>query len=582
MIEQVLEGYENNDIPLDTIWMDIDYMEDFMSWTVDERRYNLEDFKTLLEKYKKKLVLIAEPAVGIKWGDKDEYYRKGKEMDIFIKNSQGKNLINKVWVGISHFIDYFNPKAKEVWNSGLDTLSTKINYSGIWLDMNEIATFENGQIDENSNPISCEDDTNYPYLPGNKILERNTICPNALHYNSMTHIQLHNYYPNQQSKLTHEYLSQKNKDEYPFILTRANAPGIGQYASHWTGDNLATFEFYKLSISEIMNSNLFGIPHTGADICGFGKDINEELCANWYQMGVMYPFARAHTQNDTHSKEPFAMSDLLTETAKLAIKFRYSILKYYYSLFMLSGKTGTIFRPLFFEFPEDKRCLHDFRSFLIGDSLHVVPNINERSTNYTTAYFPKGSWYDLRTNSKVQKLNEESADIEIKNELRQIPATFLRSGKTIFTNDIDGVKNTYDLNNKFNLLIALHNNDANMFYSTGYIPAINNYHSKQEVEGCIQRNCFVKVNTLLNSESKELNIKFKKAKFYGKEFVGFSIKRITIYGLVDSTVKTVINNEKRVNLTMNVNRISESAELIQFEQELEIKDDEINLILIIE
>ncbi len=60
--------------------------------------------------------MIAEPTVGVKWGDNDIYYKKPKELDVLIKNNQGNNLINKVWAGISHFIDFFNPKAKDVWN----------------------------------------------------------------------------------------------------------------------------------------------------------------------------------------------------------------------------------------------------------------------------------------------------------------------------------------------------------------------------------------------------------------------------------------------------------------------------------
>lgn len=29
MLKDVIKGYENNDIPLDTIWSDIDYMVDY-------------------------------------------------------------------------------------------------------------------------------------------------------------------------------------------------------------------------------------------------------------------------------------------------------------------------------------------------------------------------------------------------------------------------------------------------------------------------------------------------------------------------------------------------------------------------
>jgi len=36
-----------------------------------------------------------------------------------------------------------------------------------------------------------------------------------------------------------------------------------------------------------------------------------------------------------------------------------------------------------------------------------------------------------------------------------MPAVFLRYGKTIFTNEIENVSNTSDLDNNFNILIGL-------------------------------------------------------------------------------------------------------------------------------
>lgn len=47
------------------------------------------------------------------------------------------------------------------------------------------------------------------------------------------------------------------------------------------------------------------------------------------------------------------LGDTVLASAKTNLKLRYSLLKYYYSLFVEKKGFGTIWRPLFFEFPTD-------------------------------------------------------------------------------------------------------------------------------------------------------------------------------------------------------------------------------------
>jgi alpha-glucosidase (family GH31 glycosyl hydrolase) len=80
----------------------------------------------------------------------------------------------------------------------------------------------------------------------------------------------------------------------PFIITRSSTLGSNKFAFHWTGDNFASFDFLRTSIANNFMFQFWGINMVGADICGFGGNTTEELCARWFQLGSLYPFSRNH------------------------------------------------------------------------------------------------------------------------------------------------------------------------------------------------------------------------------------------------------------------------------------------------
>jgi len=63
IMEDVVTRYDENDIPLDVIWSDIDYMIEKEIFTIDEWRYPCDSMKELMTKHKKKWVPIIDPGV---------------------------------------------------------------------------------------------------------------------------------------------------------------------------------------------------------------------------------------------------------------------------------------------------------------------------------------------------------------------------------------------------------------------------------------------------------------------------------------------------------------------------------------
>jgi alpha-glucosidase/lysosomal alpha-glucosidase len=524
-IESMLGKYEKEKIPLDTFWLDLDYMNNNHPCTWDEKRFPSELFKQILHIYNKRYVLISEPCIGL---ENKKVMNIGIKYNTFISENNTPVII-RMWPGKSYCLDFFHPNASLFQEKCHDFLYNKSRYSGIWIDMNEISTFSSGKIDSNENELPCNE-TNYYYYPGGYKIQHKTFCPNTLHFNNLTHSQIHNVISLKESEQVKLYLKKKFPNEFPFLLTRANAPKIGKYSFIWSGDNGANYTFYKYSLSEIFNFNLFGIPMSGTDVCGFMGETNEKLCAKWYQIGSLFPFFRAHRHLEYNDTEPFSMGKILLETSKNSIIFRYKILKYYYSIFIRKKKIGTIFKPLFFEFGNDEHLIEENivnSQFMIGKDLLCIPNFNYYDSDFIIGYFPKGeNWFNLRNYEFVKK----NGFNKVETLFNVHPEVFLRSGRSIFVNDdISNVLNSKELDNNFSLIIAFKHLFGYFYKSIGFIPDIDDYNNKFSVKFTMKKFLFYKIESFFDYMNMQIKIIFNELKYCTYFTKGIFIKKLNFF-----------------------------------------------------
>ena len=532
-LHDILNDYKTNKIPIDCIWLDIDYMERNHPCTWDKEKFPYVKFKNLLNIFQTKFILVSEPVIGY---NSKELFNLGKNYDIFLKSlTKPKNpndneyLLNKQWPGISYYLDPLHPNVSKFMEYCHDFLYDISNFSGIWVDMNEMSAFISGEITKDEKQLKCNAE-DYPYYPGGYYLEHKTLCPNVKHYNNFTHIQIHNYLGNIMLEYTKKYLKKKFPNEFPFLLTRANAPGIGKYSFLWSGDNGSNYTWYKLSLSEVFNMNLLGVPMSGTDVCGFMGETNNILCAKWYQVGSLFPFFRIHRHLNFNNNDPFSMGKILENTAKYSIIFRYKILKYYYSLFMIKKHTGTIFRPLFFEFPDDMHLYEESilnTQFLIGSNLLCIPNMNYFNKSDVLAYFPMNNdWYDLREFVKIKKNGFNIIDVNLENIL----GIYLRGGHTMFLNENIYIENSYDLNEKLILYIGFKNYFDYLYVSFGKIPILKDFNNKYEILNVINKNLYLDIYSIFDLKKLNLQINFiKNIEYNSCCFENIKIKEIILF-----------------------------------------------------
>ena len=318
---------------------------------------------------------------------------------------------------------------------------------------------------------------NIPYIPGyrpghtslnSKSISINAYSKKNREDNLFTMYNVKCLISKIQVELTRNFLRYFKKRS--FILSRGNTIGHGKYGFHWLGDNVADFNFLKYSISNIFNYNIFGIPFTGADICGFHDNATDELCARWHVLGAFYPFSRNHNVDNAKPQEPWAFNNKNRRltidkydqnwpkegytllAAKKAIKLKYSLLRYTYTqVFLVSlGLKGAYFKPCFFEFPDDSILINEMNvlntHIMLGDSFIFIPNLNEHESNYLGYFpnfhfnkFPEGTvftnYIKNRNMGQFKELKGGYLDINI----------FLRGGKIIPFQNNSNISSTNDL-----------------------------------------------------------------------------------------------------------------------------------------
>lgn len=146
-VAAVTANYSAHDIPLETIWTDIDYMDRRRIFTIDLERFPADKYKDLVDTIHardQRYIVMVDPAVYYK--ESNPALDKGLEHDAFIKDTDGSIYQGVVWAGPSYFPDWFHPNAQEYWTEQFTTFfdgEHGPDIDALWIDMNEPANFYN-------------------------------------------------------------------------------------------------------------------------------------------------------------------------------------------------------------------------------------------------------------------------------------------------------------------------------------------------------------------------------------------------------------------------------------------------------
>jgi alpha-glucosidase len=394
----IVESFRAQNIPLDALYLDIMYMEDYRVFS-----FNPETFATAPEMIERlmamgvRLVPIIDP--GIKVDVNYRVYQQGLARQFFIQDQQFSPWQGEVWPGLSVWPDFLQSEVRDWWRD-LHQFYIDMGVQGFWNDMNEPAVF-NDQM---------------------------TIDDDALHYiegEYVEHKDVHNAYGLMMSEATANAVS-VHAHQRPFVLTRSAYAGIQRVAAVWTGDNRSSWEHLRLSVPMLLNLGLSGVPFAGADIGGFMDDSRPELFTRWMQLGAFYPLMRNHCSIGQHAQEPWSFGEPWTSIAVKAIRRRYALIPYLYQLFRDANETGTpIMRPMMWNEEYFATTNNMADQFMFGDDILVAP-IMEPSQLARAVWLPSGKWLNVQDGSLV----EGGGYCLAHSGLEDIPL-FLRAGNII-------------------------------------------------------------------------------------------------------------------------------------------------------
>lgn len=445
---RVAENYRKNHLPIDMIYMDIDYMEEYKDFTVNQEEFG--DFSAFVEAMKEKNIrLVPIIDAGVKIEEGYPVYEEGIAQGHFCVREDKTPFTAAVWPGYTHFPDVLNPKAR-AWFGEKYRFLTDMGIEGFWNDMNEPAIFYTPEgIEEAKGLMKAfladqETDARWDTTLGEKVTflqlrgQLEELSNRKKDYEQfyhqvdgklIRHDQVHNLFGYNMTRAAGEGFAVIDPEKRFLMFSRSSYIGMHRYGGIWMGDNKSWWSHILLNIKMLPSLNMCGFLYIGADLGGFGANTSRDLLLRWLALGVFTPLMRNHAAIDTREQECYQFGNM--DDFRHILGVRYRLIPYLYSELMKAALEDELyFRPLAFDYPEDKMAAQVEDQLLLGRECMIAPVYTQNAAG-RYVYLPERMKFIkfLPDGTMFEEVLEKGHHyVEI--ALNEVPL-FIRGGKCI-------------------------------------------------------------------------------------------------------------------------------------------------------
>nr|WP_294666392.1 TIM-barrel domain-containing protein [uncultured Blautia sp.] len=435
---KVAAGYRENHIPLDMIYMDIDYMDSYKDFTLNPE--NFPDFPDFVKEMKdQELRLIPIIDAGVKVESGYDVYEEGVEKRYFCQREDGSDFVAAVWPGDTHFPDVLNKDARK-WFGDKYRFLIDQGIEGFWNDMNEPAIFYSSEGMEEAKKLAGEfsQDKEGRIHIWKMQGELNSIANNPEDYRrfyhnidgkKIRHDKVHNLFGYNMTRAAGEAFDRIDPKKRFLMFSRSSYIGMHRYGGIWMGDNKSWWSHILLNLKMLPSLNMCGFLYTGADLGGFGADATRDLVLRHMALGVFTPLMRNHSAIGTREQECYQFENV--EDFRNVVNTRYRLVPYLYSEYMKAALNDDMyFKPLGFVYPEDKMAVRVEDQLILGNEIMIAP-VYEQNARGRYVYLPEEmKFVKFLANGSISEEILEKGVHYVDVALNEVPL-FIRSGKCI-------------------------------------------------------------------------------------------------------------------------------------------------------